>query len=249
MCVIKTDEQLKIMREAGRICALAHEAVEKAAVAGISTIELSHLADKVIRKNGAVPSFKNYNGYPHSICISINDEVIHGMPNKKRKIQDGDVVSVDIGAYYRGYHGDMARTYLVGNASDEARRLFEATKEAFYAGMNAAIEGNRVGDISKAIFEVASLANIGVVRDYVGHGVGENLHEDPEIPNFISKNKGTRLYNGMTLAIEPMFNQGTADICIDEDGWTVRTKDGKISCHYENTIAIIDGKPEILTKL
>jgi methionyl aminopeptidase len=248
MYVIKTDEQIKIMREAGRICALAHEAVEKALAPGISTLEISGIADKVIRENSAVPSFKNYNGYPHSICISINDEVIHGLPSK-RKISDGDVVSIDIGACFRGYHGDAARTHLVGNSDSEAKRLLDVTKMAFFAGMDACLEGNRVRDISEAIFEIARINNIGVVRDYVGHGVGEQLHEDPEIPNFVDKMKGTRLYNGMTLAIEPMFNLGEASTYVDKDGWTVRTNDGKISCHYENTIVLTEDGPKILTKL
>ena len=246
---IKNNEQIKIMREAGRICALAHEAIAKVIEPGICTLELANVAEKIINKHGATPTFKGYDGFPGSICISINDEVIHGIPGKKRKIADGDVVSVDIGAYFRGFNGDMARTNLVGNVDAQAIRLLEVTKSAFYAGMMAAIEGNRVRDISEAVQKVASQANVGIVRDYVGHGVGEHLHEDPEIPNFVDKKKGIRLYNGMTLAIEPMLNLGTGRVHTLDNGWTVATDDGKISCHYENSIAITNNGPIILTEL
>ena len=249
MVSIKTDEQIKIMREAGRICALAHKAIEDVIEIGISTLELANIAEKTIKKNNAIASFRGLYGFPEAVCISINDEVIHGIPSKKRKICDGDVVSVDIGATYHGYVGDAARTHLVGNVSEDAKRLLQVTKDAFYAGMSAAIEGNRVRDISAAVYSVAEANNIGVVRDYVGHGVGEVLHEDPEIPNFIDKKKGIRLYNGMTLAIEPMFNLGTEKTFVESDGWTVRTRDNKISCHYENTIVLTKDGPKILTKV
>jgi len=249
MISIKNSEQIKIMREAGRICALAHEAVREALCIGISTLELADIAEKVIRKNGATPTFLNLYGFPGSVCISINEEVIHGIPSKHKKIADGDVVSVDIGAYFKGFNGDCARTWPVGNVSDEAKMLLEVTKEAFYAGMKASLEGNRVGDISAAVQAVADRANVGIVRDYVGHGVGAHLHEDPEIPNFASDHKGLRLYNGMTLAIEPMFNLGTGKVHSLDDDWTVVTDDGKISCHYENSIALTENGPIILTEI
>ena len=249
MVSIKNDEQIKIMREAGRICALAHKAIEDAICIGISTMELSNIAEQTIKRNNASATFRGYNGFPEAVCISLNDEVIHGIPSRKRKIADGDVVSVDIGATYKGYVGDAARTHLVGNVSEDAKRLLEVTRNAFYAGMKTCIEGNRVGDISAAVEAVAISNNIGVVRDYVGHGVGAKLHEDPEVPNFASKQKGIRLYNGMTLAIEPMFNLGTDKIYVESDDWTVRTADGKISCHYENSVALTKDGPIVLTEL
>lgn len=249
MVSIKNDEQIKIMREAGRICALAHKAIEDAIAPGISTMELSNIAEQTIKKHNAIATFRGMYGFPEAVCISINDEVIHGIPSKKRKLSDGDVVSVDIGATYHGYVGDAARTHLVGNVREDAKRLLEVTKAAFYAGMNECIEGNRVGDISAAVESVAIKNNIGVVRDYVGHGVGAKLHEDPEVPNFATNKKGIRLYNGMTVAIEPMFNLGTGKIYVESDDWTVRTADGKISCHFENSVALTKDGPIILTAL
>jgi len=249
MIIIKNDKQIQAMRDAGKITAEVHAEVANFVREGVSTLDISNFANKQIKKRGAVSSFYQYNGFPGFICVSLNDEVVHGIPSAKRIVKNGDLVSVDIGAFYKGFHGDMARTYMVGVPSDEQDRLLKATRDAFYAGMNAAVQGNRVIDISTAVESVALENKLGVVIDYVGHGVGQDLHEDPEIPNFVPNKKGPRLYNGMTLAIEPMFTLGAEETDVLDNEWTAVTVDGSLSAHYENTILITDNGPEILTKV
>jgi len=246
---IKDGNEIQKMRTAGKICALAHEVAAKAIKPGITTQELADIAEEEIRRAGAIPSFKGYNGYPAAVCVSVNNEVIHGIPSPKRKLIEGDIVSIDIGAYFQGFHGDAARTHGVGKISSEASRLIEITQKCFHAGAEAARMGNRIIDVSCAIQAVAHAAGYGIVRDFVGHGVGSKLHEDPEVPNFDFGKKGVRLAAGMTLAIEPMINQGTADVEVLDDDWTVITVDGKLSAHYEETIVITKGKAVILTEL
>lgn len=203
----------------------------------------------MIRSYGCTPSFLNYNGYPASICVSVNDEVVHGIPNKKRILKEGDIVSLDAGVIWKGYHSDAARTHGVGEISKEAQNLIDATRQSFYEGIKMAVSGNHLNDISKAVDSYISSFGYGIVRDLVGHGVGANLHEDPQIPNFAQRRRGTKLRAGMTLAVEPMINMGGWQVEWLEDDWTVVTKDGSLSAHYENTILITDGEPEILTIL
>lgn len=203
----------------------------------------------MIRSYGCTPSFLNYNGYPASICVSVNDEVVHGIPNKKRILKEGDIVSLDAGVIWKGYHSDAARTHGVGEISKEAQNLIDATRQSFYEGIKMAVSGNHLNDISKAVDSYISSFGYGIVRDLVGHGVGANLHEDPQIPNFAQRRRGTKLRPGMTLAVEPMINMGGWQVEWLEDDWTVVTKDGSLSAHYENTILITDGEPEILTIL
>ena len=203
----------------------------------------------MIRSYGCTPSFLNYNGYPASICVSVNDEVVHGIPNKKRILKEGDIVSLDAGVIWKGYHSDAARTHGVGEISKEAQNLIDATRQSFYEGIKMAVSGNHLNDISKAVDSYISSFGYGIVRDLVGHGVGANLHEDPQIPNFAQRRRGTKLSAGMTLAVEPMINMGGWQVEWLEDDWTVVTKDGSLSAHYENTILITDGEPEILTIL
>ena len=214
---------------------------------GISTLDIDRLGEKLIRSLGGIPNFLNYNGYPASICVSVNDEVVHGIPNKHRILQDGDIVSLDAGLIYKGYHSDAARTYAVGTISPEAQKLIDVTKQSFFEGIKYAKAGNHLHDISAAIGGYAQKFGYGVVRDLVGHGIGTHLHEDPQIPNFPQRRRGIRLVPGMTLAIEPMINMGRADVEWLDDDWTVVTQDGSLSAHYENTILITDGEPEILT--
>ena len=242
------------MREACKITAMAHYAVAEAIKPGITTKELDKIAEAVILKNGAIPSFKNYpSGYkdvpnfPATACISINDEVIHGIPSKKTIIKDGDIVSVDLVALKNGYNGDAARTFMVGNVSPEAKRLVEVTKQAFFEGIKYARKGNRIGDISHAIGEYVKSQGYSVVREFEGHGIGKEMHEEPEIPNYGKAGRGIRLEPGMTLAIEPMVIAGKPDIWELEDGWTIVTQDGSLAAHYENTILITENDPEILT--
>lgn len=216
---------------------------------GISTLDIDRAGERMIRGYGCVPSFKNYNGYPASICVSVNDEVVHGIPNKHRLLKEGDIVSLDAGVIYNGYHSDAARTYAIGKVGPEVQQLIQVTKECFYEGIKHARAGNHLNDISLAIQTYAEHFGYGVVRDLVGHGVGKALHEDPEVPNFSQKRKGIRLRPGMTLAIEPMINMGRADVVWLDDNWTVVTDDGSLSAHYENTILITDGDPEILSLL
>lgn len=244
---IKSAREIELMREAGRILAAVHEELGKALKPGMSTMDIDRLGEKLIRSYGCIPSFKNYNGYPASICVSVNDEVVHGIPNKHRIIHEGDIVSLDAGVIYNGYHSDAARTHAIGKVSPEAEKLIEVTKQCFFEGIKYAKAGNHLNDISSAIQAYAESFGYGVVRDLVGHGIGTHLHEDPEVPNFSQKRRGIRLEPGMTLAIEPMINMGRPDVAWLDDDWTVVTDDGSLSAHYENTIVITEGEPEILS--
>ena len=235
------------MKEACSIAAGALQTVGNAVTEGITTAELDALAEKYIRSRGGEPNFKNYNGFPATACISINNEVIHGIPSKTRKICAGDIVSVDLGAKYGGYHGDNAATFACGDVSPEAKRLISVTKDALYEGIKAARAGSRIGDISSAIQRTVEVAGFSVVRQYVGHGIGTQLHEAPEVPNFGTAGRGIRLLPGMTLAIEPMVNIGSYDVKVLPDGWTVKTKDGSLSAHFEHTVVITSDGPKIMT--
>lgn len=248
MIVLKTSRELAIMKEACVISAGALKTVGLAVQPGISTAELDRIAEEYIRSKGAVPNFKGYQGYPATACISINNEVIHGIPSKQRILKEGDIVSVDLGAMYEGYHGDNAATFAVGAVSPEAQRLMDITREALYKGIDAAVSGGRIGDISAAVQQHAEGAGFSVVRQFVGHGVGKKLHEEPEVPNFGTAGRGVRLIPGMTLAIEPMINMGTPGVRTLKDGWTVETADGALSAHFEHTIAITSNGPVILTR-
>jgi methionyl aminopeptidase len=247
MIVLKTVRELSVMKEACRISAGALQLIGKAIEPGVTTAELDRLAEEYIRSQGAVPNFKGYNGYPATACISINNEVIHGIPTAKRKINAGDIVSVDLGALFEGYHGDNAATFACGDISDEAQRLIDATRESLYEGIKMARAGGRIGDISFAIQSYVEARGYSVVRDFVGHGVGTSLHEAPEVPNFGTAGRGVRLMPGMTIAIEPMVNIGKHDVKVMPDGWTVLTKDGTLSAHFEHTVAITSEGPQIMT--
>ena len=247
MFVIKNSEQLALMRRAGRITAEALLVARDAIRPGISTKEIDTKIHRFIEKCGAVPSFLGYGGFPASACISVNQEVIHGIPSEKVILSEGDIVKIDVGARFRGYNGDSARTFPVGKVSDEALRLISVTEMSFYEAMKFAKAGNRVGDIGSAIENFVISNGFSVVRDYIGHGVGAELHEEPEVPNFGPAGRGARLYSGMTLAIEPMVNAGGHEVKVQKDGWTVTTLDGKLSAHYENSIAITDTDPILLT--
>lgn len=244
---IKSEREIELMRESCRLLAKVHQELEHAIRPGMSTMDIDVMGDKLIRDMGCVPNFKNYNGYPASICVSVNDEVVHGIPSRKRILQEGDIVSLDAGLIYKGYHSDAARTHAVGRISPEAEKLIEVTKQSFFEGIKMAKAGNHLHDISNAIDAYVTSFGYGIVRDLVGHGIGTRLHEDPQIPNFAQRRKGIRLEAGMTLAVEPMINMGRADVEWLDDDWTVVTEDGSLSAHYENTILITDGEPEILT--
>ncbi len=244
---IKSPREIELMTEAGRILALVHEELEKALRPGMTTLDIDKLGEEIIRSYGCIPSFLGYNGYPASICVSLNDEVVHGIPNAGRIIHEGDVVSLDAGVIYKGYHSDAARTHIVGEGTKEAKDLVRVTEESFFEGIKYAREGNHLGDISAAIGNYARALGYGVVRDLCGHGIGTNLHEAPEITNFDTGRKGLRLKAGMTLAIEPMINAGTWQVRWLDDEWTVVTKDGRLSAHYENTVLITGGEPKLLT--
>ena len=248
MIVLKTGRELKIMREACRISAEALKLAGNAVEPGVITAELDKIAEKYILSQGAVPNFKNYNGYPATACISINNEVIHGIPSKKRVIQAGDIVSIDLGAKFEGYHGDNAATFACGDISAEAKRLMDTTRESLYQGIAAAVSGGRLGDISAAVQQYVESRGYSVVRQFVGHGIGTQLHEAPEVPNFGTHGRGIRLMPGMTLAIEPMINMGDSGVKVMPDGWTVLTKDGSLSAHFEHTIVITPDGPQIMTK-
>lgn len=249
MIPIKTNEQLERMRIACRITAMARKAAYDAVAPGVTTDEIDQIVRRTIEEAGAKPSFLGYGGFPASACVSINDEVIHGIPSKKRIIRSGDIVKIDVGAYIGGFHGDCACTVACGEVSDEAKWLIEVTRQSFYEGIRFAREGCRVSDISAAVQAYVETNGFSVVRSFVGHGVGRQLHESPEVPNYGRPGHGARLQKGMTLAIEPMVNVGVYDVRVLSDGWTVKTKDGKLSAHYENTVAITDGEPEILTAI
>ena len=248
MIVLKTGRELKVMREACRISAEALKLAGSAVEPGVTTAELDKIAEQYILSQGAVPNFKNYNGYPATACISINNEVIHGIPSKKRVIKAGDIVSIDLGAKFEGYHGDNAATFACGDVSEEAKRLMDTTRESLYEGIAAAVSGGRLGDIGAAVQQYVEKRGYSVVRQFVGHGIGTQLHEAPEVPNFGTHGRGIRLMPGMTLAIEPMVNMGGFDVKVMPDGWTVLTKDGSLSAHFEHTIVITPDGPQILTK-
>ena len=247
MIVLKTARELAFMEEACRISAGALKAAGEAVKPGVTTEEIDRIAEAYIRSHGAVPNFKGYNGYPATACISINNEVIHGIPSKKRVIQEGDIVSIDLGAKYEGYHGDNAATFAAGQISAEAQKLLEVTEQSLYRGIEAAVAGNRIGDISNAVQSFVEANGYSVVRDYVGHGIGTSLHEAPEVPNYGRAKHGIRLVPGMTLAIEPMVNEGAYGVDVLSDGWTVLTKDGSLSAHFEHTVVITAEGPKILT--
>ncbi len=248
MIVCKSDRELSYMRDAGRIVAETHKELEKAVQPGITTKELDRIAEDYILAKNARPAFKNYHGYPSSICSSVNEEVVHGIPSL-RKLENGDIISIDIGTEINGYYGDSAVTLPVGDISSEAHNLLRTTEEALWAGINKAMNGNRLSDISHSIQVYVEDRSYSVVRDYVGHGIGSQMHEDPQVPNFGGPGHGPRLRPGMTLAIEPMVNQGTHEVVTLGDKWTVVTKDRKLSAHFEHSIAITEKEPEILTKL
>ena len=244
---IKSPREIELMRKAGEILASVHEELAKALHPGMTSMDIDRLGEKLIRSHGCIPSFKNYNGYPGSICVSVNDEVVHGIPSRTRVLKEGDIVSLDAGVIYKGYHSDAARTWGIGQVSSEAEKLMEVTRQSFFEGIRFAKAGNHLNDISSAIQQYAEHFGYGVVRDLVGHGIGTHLHEDPEVPNFAMKRKGILLQPGMTLAIEPMINAGRPDVNWMDDGWTVVTDDHSLSAHYENTILITEGEPEILS--
>ncbi|MGI6684245.1 MAG: type I methionyl aminopeptidase [Bacillota bacterium] len=246
MITLKTDRQVELMREAGRIVAETHELLAKMIAPGVTTKELDQAAEEYIRSRGAIPAFKGYNGFPASICASINDEVVHGIPGL-RKLQNGDIISIDIGAVKNGFVGDSAVTHPVGNVSADKLKLLEVTRESLMEGIKYAVPGNRLSDISHAVQAYVERHGFSVVRDYVGHGIGEKMHEDPQIPNFGRPGHGPRLEKGMTLAIEPMVNMGTYKVRTLLDNWTVVTQDGQCSAHFEHTIAITESDPKILT--
>ena len=244
---IKTAREIEIMRHAGKLLEQVHDGLSKLIRPGISTWEINHEGEKMIRELGCVPSFLHYNGYPVSICVSVNEEVVHGIPKQDRFLKEGDIVSLDAGLMYKGYHSDAARTYGVGTISQEAQRLIDVTQQCFFEGIKYAKAGMHLHEISSALGRYAEKFGYGVVRDLVGHGIGTCLHEDPQIPNFVCKSRGILLHSGMTLAIEPMIDIGTSDVRWLDDGWTVVTEDGSLSAHYENTVVISDGEPELIT--
>ena len=244
---IKSAREIELMRESCRLLAIVHKELEEAIKPGMTTMDIDIMGDRLIRKLGGIPNFKNYQGYPASICTSVNDEVVHGIPSKQRVLEEGDIVSLDAGLIYKGYHSDAARTHGVGRISAEAQKLIEVTRQSFFEGVKMARAGGHLHDISNAIDAYVSGFGFGIVRDLVGHGIGTSLHEDPQIPNFAQRRRGPKLAAGMTLAVEPMINMGRADVEWLDDDWTVVTADGSLSAHYENTILITDGEPEILT--
>ena len=246
---IKSEREIQLMRESCKILAKVYEELEKAIRPGVSTKEIDTLAEKLIRSYDCVPNFLNYNGFPGTICASVNEEVVHGIPDKNRILKDGDIISIDCGCIYKGYHSDAARTYAVGSIIKEVQQLMDVTKQSFFEGIKMAKAGNHLYDISNAIDDYVTPFGYGIVKDLVGHGIGTSLHEDPQIPNFKQKRKGLLLQPGMTFAIEPMINMGTWEVEFLDDDWTVVTRDGLPSAHYENTILITDGEPEILTLL
>lgn len=248
MIVLKTKHELEVMRDACRISAQALQYAGELVKPGLTTGELDLKIEHFIRSQGAVPSFKGYGGFSGSACLSINNEIIHGIPSPYRMIHEGDIVSVDVGAFYNGYHGDNAATFPAGRVSEEAQALMDATKQSLYEGIRQAIPGNRIGDIGHAVQEYVEARGFSVVREYVGHGVGKELHESPEVPNFGQPGRGVRLAAGMVIAIEPMINAGRRQVKQMPDGWTVVTADGSLSAHFEHTIAITDNGPVILTQ-
>ncbi|MGF9966567.1 type I methionyl aminopeptidase [Bacillus rhizoplanae] len=248
MIICKTPREIEIMREAGKIVALTHQELKKHIAPGITTKELDQIAEKTILKYGATPSFKGYNGFPGSICASVNEELVHGIPGK-RKLQEGDIISIDIGAKYNGYHGDSAWTYPVGNISESVQKLLDVTEKSLYLGLEHAKPGERLSNVSHAIQTYVEDNGLSIVREYVGHGIGQNLHEDPQIPHYGPPNQGPRLKPGMVICVEPMVNQGRRYVKTLSDDWTVVTVDGKWCAHFEHTIALTEAGYEILTTL
>ena len=246
MITLKSKREIELLKEAGHIVYLTHQYLRPHIKAGIKTKELDRLAEEFIRSKGATPSFKGYEGFPSTLCISINDEVVHGFPSD-RVLQDGDIISIDIGACYKGYHGDSAWTYTVGEVSDDAKYLLEHTEKALYEGIKQAKVGNRIGDIGYAIEKYAKEHNLGVVKELVGHGVGTSVHEAPDVPNYGTKGTGPKIRDGMVIAIEPMLTLGSPDIYVEDNDWTVVTMDSSLSAHFEHTIAITNDGVEILT--
>lgn len=246
MIIVKSSKEIEYMRRAGKVVSETLAILQESVKPGITTGELDRIAEEYIRKCNATPSFKGYYGFPASICASINEEVVHGIPSK-RVLQEGDIISVDCGAILNGYHGDAARTFAVGKISKDAEDLIQVTKESFFKGVEKAKVGNRLTDISSSIQEYAESRGYSIVRDYVGHGIGTAMHEEPEVPNFGRPGRGPKLVNGMVLAIEPMINIGDYNVEVLSNDWTVITKDRTLSAHYENTVAILDNGPEILT--
>ncbi|HUS00740.1 MAG TPA: type I methionyl aminopeptidase [Chitinophagaceae bacterium] len=243
----KTSEEVELMRQSCLLVGEAHAAIVKLIKPGVTTLQLDGIVEEFIRSNGGSPSFKNYHGYPFATCISVNDAVVHGFPNKN-ELKEGDLISVDIGVFKNGFHGDSAYTYAIGNISDEIKQLMKITKESLYKGIEKAVAGNRVGDISFAIQEHTERRHgYGVVRELVGHGLGKEMHEDPQVPNYGKRGSGVKLKEGMVIAIEPMINLGKKDVINDTDGWTVRTKDGKPSAHYEHDVYVRKDKADILS--
>lgn len=249
MVILKTNREIAIMREAGKISQKALQLAGEAVEPGVSTLALDRIIREYIEKMGATPSFLNYNGFPASACISVNDVVIHGIPSKSQVLKQGDIVSIDVGACFKGFHADNAWTYPCGKVSEEAQKLMDATKESLFIGIEKAQNGARIGDIGSAVQEYVEARSYSVVRDFIGHGVGAKLHEDPSVPNYGTPGRGVRLVSGMTIAIEPMVNGGSHRVRITDDGWTTKTADGGLSAHYEHTVAITSGGPVILTAL
>ena len=244
---VKSAKEIELMREAGRLLEIVHDEMAKMIRPGISTMDINEYGDKVIRDLGCVPNFLNYSGYPASICVSVNEEVVHGIPRKDHILKEGDIVSLDAGLIYKGYHSDAARTHAVGQIAADVQKLLDVTKQSFFEGIKYAKAGNHLFDISNAIDDYVAPFGYGIVQDLVGHGIGTSLHEDPQIPNFRQKRRGIKLVPGMTLAVEPMINMGTWKVEWLDDDWTVISADHSVSAHYENTILITDGEPEILT--
>lgn len=244
---IKTDEELNLMRESGHLLAKVHDELHAAVRPGISTLELDEIGERTIRALGGIPNCKNYEGFPASVCISVNDEVVHGIPSADKILKEGDIVTFDTGLIYKGYHSDAARTWGVGKISDEAQQLIDVTRESFFEGIKMAKAGNRLYDISKAIDNYIKPYGYGIVRELTGHGIGTSLHEEPMVPNFKQWRRGVKLQKGMTICVEPMIAMGQRYVGWLDDDWTVVTVDGSLAAHYENTIAITDGEPEILT--
>ncbi len=247
MIIIKSDQEIDIMRESGKVTAHILKELENFIKPGISTMDIDQFVEKTILSNNMIPSFKGYNGFPASACVSINNEVVHGIPDAARFLKEGDIVSVDVGCTYKGYVSDAARTYPVGAISPEAQKLIDATRDSFFEGLKFCRPGYRLSDISHAIQQKAESEGFSVIRDFVGHGVGRAMHEEPQIPNYGKPGRGPRLARGMVFAIEPMINQGTFEVDVLADNWTVVTLDGKLSAHYENTVVITDDEPELIT--
>lgn len=247
MIIIKSDQEIDIMRESGKVTAHILKELENFIKPGISTLDIDQFVEKTILSNNMIPSFKGYNGFPASACVSINNEVVHGIPDAARFLKEGDIVSVDVGCTYKGYISDAARTYPVGDISPEAQKLIDATRDSFFEGLKFCRPGYRLSDISHAIQQKAESEGFSVIRDFVGHGVGRAMHEEPQIPNYGKPGRGPRLARGMVFAIEPMINQGTFEVDVLADNWTVVTLDGKLSAHYENTVVITDDEPELIT--